>query len=151
MCGIRQRIFIELKPSFHRIDPDRTLSTGGQRMRPPAMIHPIHDIPGRLRFILPALRRDRRRAAAVRARMRAIEGVTSASANPLTGSLVVHYAGAAATRENIVASLAEFDPGIVPAEPASAVRARAVADMLAEAVVGRIIERALRAAVAAVI
>lgn len=115
------------------------------------MVLPVHDIPGRLRFILPVLRGDRRQAAALRARMRAVEGVTSALANPLTGSLTVKYIRAEATRKRILANLAEFGPAIAPPESARSARTRAMADQLANAIVERIVEGVLRAAVAAVI
>lgn len=115
------------------------------------MVLPVHDIPGRLRFIFPILRGNHRRAAALRARMRGVEGVTSASANPRTGSLIVKYIRAEATRDRIVASLVDFEPGIAPPETARAAQAPAMADRLADAIVERIVEGILRAAVAAVI
>jgi hypothetical protein len=115
------------------------------------MVLPIHDTPGRLRFRIRPIKGDRRSAAALRARMEAIEGVAAASANPLTGSLLVHHDGAPATRERILGSLGGFEPE--PVAPAFALgpRAAAVTDALTTAVVERVIEHALRAAVAAVI
>ena len=87
----------------------------------------------------------------LRARVRAIDGVISASANPLTGSLIVRYDGTDATREKIAASLAHFGPDIATPEPAGAARASAIADMVAPAIAEWIVEGALRAAVAAMI
>lgn len=85
-----------------------------------------------------------------RARMRAIDGVISASANPLTGSLIVHYRGAA-TRESILAAVAEFRPNPVIPESTGDRHAGKLADILANAIAERIIEHALRLAVAAAI
>lgn len=115
------------------------------------MVLPVHDVPGRLRFALPVLRANRRGAAVLRARVRAIAGVTSASANPLTGSLIVRYDGTDATRQKIAASLVTFGSDIPPPQPARAARANAIADTVAQAIVERIVESALRVAVAAVI
>jgi heavy-metal-associated domain-containing protein len=115
------------------------------------MVLPVHDIPGRLRFVLPALRANRRGAAGLRARVRAIDGVTSASANPLTGSLIVRYDGTHATREEIAASLLHFAPDIPRREPPGAGRASAIADIVVNAIVERIVESAVRVALAAVI
>ena len=64
-----------------------------------------HELPGRLRFSLPSLRRDTVRATALRDRLAALPGVTAASANPLTGSVLVLHDGGAVTRERIIAAI----------------------------------------------
>lgn len=111
------------------------------------MLLPVHDTPGRLRFVLPAIRGDQRRAAMLRARMRALDGVAEASANPLTGSLIVHYRGAAA-REAILGAVS----AMVPSGPSQEAKpANALADLLAKAIAERLVEHALRLAVAAAI
>jgi len=117
------------------------------------MVTPIHEIPGRFRFALPGLRGNPRAAAALRARIRAIEGVRSAQANPLTGSLIVRYDGAAQTRKSVFDGLGGFapDPSAPAPAPAALSPAGTVANVLTKALMERIIERALRAAVAAVI
>ena len=115
------------------------------------MLLPVHDIHGRLRFTLAAIRGDRRRTASLRARVRAIEGVSNATANPLTGSLIVQYDGARRTRERILASL-DGGPSALP-EPAAMVIpcAGTLAEILAKAVAERMVEHAIRIALAAVI
>ena len=82
--------------------------------------------------------------------MRAIPGVRSVAANAMTGSLLVHHDDAAETRANILASLAAFGPtaAIAARVPGTSDK---FADVLLNAIAERIIEHALRAAVAAVI
>lgn len=114
------------------------------------MLIPVHDIPGRLRFRLDPLRGDSRKAAMLCARVRAIEGVRSASVNPLTGSLIVCHDGSAEVRRNILAALDAIGPRPAAASRTAGVEAT-LADILAGAIADRIIERVLRAAVTAVV
>jgi len=51
----------------------------------------LHAIDGRLRVRLPELRGDRRAAARLRRELRALSGVSTVDANPLTGSVLVEY------------------------------------------------------------
>ncbi len=51
----------------------------------------LHEVPGRLRIKIPALRRDAHRAREIRRAILALQGVSSASANSLTGSVTVYY------------------------------------------------------------
>lgn len=69
------------------------------------MLSYCHDIPGRLRIVLPALKSDSRRARRIEAEMMALPGVWSATANPFTGSLLVRYTDAA-TRDVVLARFA---------------------------------------------
>lgn len=55
------------------------------------MSHYIHHLPGRLRVKSPHLKGDARRADAARTHVGSLEGVLSAEANPLTGSLLISY------------------------------------------------------------
>jgi hypothetical protein len=64
-----------------------------------------HDIPGRIRFAIPALKGCAARGRALGGYVEAITGVAAARVNPLTGSLIVDYDGAARTRERIFATL----------------------------------------------
>lgn len=54
------------------------------------MLEYMHFIPGRLRLRITALRHQRR-AAEAEAKVAAIPSVTSATANPLTGSLTINF------------------------------------------------------------
>jgi copper chaperone CopZ len=136
------------------------------------MITLVHDVPGRLRLVAPHVRHDRRAAAALRRRVRAMGGVASATVNPLTGSVIVHYDGAGCTRDRILHSLGVATPGpAMRSAPAAAAASRApillpapaprsgtiapqgkaIAEMIANAVAERLVERAVRMAVAALI
>lgn len=55
------------------------------------MSHYVHHVPGRLRVKAPALKRNPARAAGVCAAVTAVPGVSSAEANPVTGSLLIAY------------------------------------------------------------
>jgi hypothetical protein len=125
------------------------------------MIILVHDVPGRLRFFAPRVKRDQRAAAALRRRARAVPGVAAASANPLTGSLLVHHDGALATRARILDALevADLGPALAPprrepiraAAPSPTTRGDAIAELVANAVAERLVERALRMAVSALL
>lgn len=51
----------------------------------------LHHVPGRLRVRLALLRRNGPAVIALRARLLALEGVTSVSINPVTGSIIIYY------------------------------------------------------------
>jgi hypothetical protein len=55
------------------------------------MSHYVHHVPGRLRVKAPTLKRNPARAAGACAAITALYGVSSAEANPVTGSLLVTY------------------------------------------------------------
>jgi hypothetical protein len=114
-------------------------------MREPAALL-VHDLPGRLRFSLGAIKGHPVRASALAARLLAAPGILAARANPLTGSLVVEHDGSPGRREAVIAAL---DAGA----PTDSVPARdgGIAEMLATALIERLLERALHAAVAAII
>jgi copper chaperone CopZ len=67
-----------------------------------------HDIPGRIRFGIPSLKGNGAATLAVAALVEALEGVTTARVNMLTGSLIVEYDGAIRTRERIFVALVEL-------------------------------------------
>ena len=125
------------------------------------MMHLAHDIPGRLRLTTTHLKHDRRAAAALRSRIRTLGGVEMVSVNSQTGSVIVHYRGGAETRALILRSLGAAAPDAASAPvlqirapaPAPALRPRgdAVAEMVAGAIAERLVERAVRMAVAALI
>lgn len=51
----------------------------------------IHHLPGRLRVKSPHLKGDAGRAHAAREQVSGLDGVLGAEANPITGSLLIHY------------------------------------------------------------
>jgi hypothetical protein len=69
------------------------------------LIDLVHDIPGRIRFAIPALKGSAAHGQTLGAYAEAITGVAAARVNPLTGSFLVEYDGAAQTRERIFAAL----------------------------------------------
>jgi hypothetical protein len=75
------------------------------------MSHYVHHVPGRLRVKTPALKRSPARAERVCAAVTALQGVSSAEANPVTGSLVVTYDPLRADPRGVLARLA--DEGVI--------------------------------------
>jgi hypothetical protein len=67
----------------------------------------IHHIPGRLRLRSELVKRNDARAAEAVAFLRSIAGVHSAAANPLTGSLTIHYNTALTTGDALYKALKE--------------------------------------------
>ena len=55
------------------------------------MSHYVHHVPGRMRIRTPLLKRNEKRAQAVRALVTAQTGVKTADVNTVTGSVVIHY------------------------------------------------------------
>jgi Heavy metal associated domain 2 len=88
-----------VEPALHRNDAHLSQSCKYRRPIMAAgavrsfryMIQLVHDVPGRLRFRVASLKGDHRRAATLRHQVRALGGVTMASFNAVTGSLLVHY------------------------------------------------------------
>ncbi len=101
----------------------------------------LHELPGRLRISEPAIKAHPARAAALAAELRGLPGVTRASANPVTGSVVVEFAGA---RGPILDALR-----LQAALPAPS--ALGAIESLATALADRLLEHAVRAAVTALI
>ena len=65
-----------------------------------------HEVPGRLRFVSPVLKGDRRQASRLELQVRAIPGVTDVRLRRGSGSMIVLHDGTYATRETILRSLA---------------------------------------------
>lgn len=106
----------------------------------------LHELPGRLRARQPAIKGHPARAAALAADLRTLSGVTRASANAVTGSVVVEHDGARGAildRLGIGAQSASAAPTLFPMlNPL---------ENLAVSMAERLLERALRAAVTALI
>ena len=109
----------------------------------------VHELPGRLRFSLPYLRRDGRRAATLRDRLAALPGVLAASASPLTGSVLVTHDGQIATREQVIATIEGSLP--LPSLDRPALQTSAAVHQVVHSLVETLLERALEALIAAVI
>jgi copper chaperone CopZ len=105
-----------------------------------------HDIPGRLRAVLPCLRDNASAASARRAALLAIRGVTSVRVNLVTGSVTVLYETGAAARTRLLAALGcQGQPPITPA------RGSALVGMLTDAVAEHLAKAAVHALMAALI
>jgi hypothetical protein len=69
-----------------------------------------HEVAGRLRFVSPALKDDRRQASRLVRQVRAVPGVTNVLVRRTTGSLIVLHDGASATRQAILRTLPIASP-----------------------------------------
>ena len=68
----------------------------------------VHDVPGRMRFVVRALKRDHARGAALRERLLATRLVQTADFNPITGSVVVTHDQLVEARDAVFQSLDEL-------------------------------------------
>jgi copper chaperone CopZ len=83
-------------------------------------IEVISDVPGRVRLRVHGLHANAARAGEVAATVRALGGVTSAKANPRTGTLLVHFDPELTSVAEIVA---ELQPPLPARQPSAAERA----------------------------
>jgi copper chaperone CopZ len=102
-----------------------------------------HDIAGRLRIVVPHVQDDARAAAALRAALRGIDGVTEVEANVTAASVTVHYDPRGTARARVLDALghpkpAQLGPG-------------AVDNVLADAMAKHLAEAALHALLAALV
>ena len=122
----------------------------------PAAI-PKHELPNRVRFSLPCLRRDNPRATVLCVRLAALPGVAAAEVSALTGSVLVAYDGHAATREQVAELVGCCDRTPAPCVPAPRVSASGLPAWapgphpVLRALVEKLLEHALGAAIAAMI
>jgi hypothetical protein len=108
----------------------------------------VHDTPGRMRLLSAAAKGYPARAAVLAAQAHSLPGVIGASANPLTGSLVVRYDAGSQRRGELLRALGARVPA--PSERgADGMRVwfGPIVDLLAQ----RLAECLLRAAIAAMI
>jgi hypothetical protein len=104
----------------------------------------LHELPGRVRVLELAIKAHPARAAALAADLRKVPGVIRASANAVTGSVVVEYKG---TRGAVLRALGVETEAVRAASPPSALSGPI--EKLATSVAERLLEHALRAAVTA--
>jgi copper chaperone CopZ len=60
-------------------------------MKEISMTYYLHEVPGRIRIKIPALKKDREEASCLENLLKSISGVTSVSVNTLTGSVIVYF------------------------------------------------------------
>ncbi|HET6233776.1 MAG TPA: hypothetical protein VFE41_02250 [Acetobacteraceae bacterium] len=80
----------------------------------------VHDIPGRLRIVVPALKGEDRRAVALRADLQRLPAVQALQFNALTGSVLMAYDGLVRSRDAILRVLYDAGYGVVRPAPAVA-------------------------------
>jgi hypothetical protein len=108
----------------------------------------VHETPGRMRLLSAAAKGYPARAAMLAAQAHSLPGVVGASANPLTGSLIIRYDGGSHRRGELLRALGARIPA--PSER-SAERARAWFDPIIDLLAERLAECVLRVAIAAMI
>jgi len=67
----------------------------------------LHMLDGRLRIKIPQVKRSPQRAVAVEQLLRGLKGVTDATANPVTGNVLVFFTPAVTHQDDIIAALQE--------------------------------------------
>lgn len=118
--------------------------------------HYVHHVPGRLRVRAVAVKGSEEKASAVRALLQSTSGVRSVAANPVTGSVTIHYDQHATSHSALVNLLSErgyfvgrgpnnsdtFRPAVQ-----SSSQEPQIASKLAKVVAGLLIEEAVKALV----
>jgi copper chaperone CopZ len=113
----------------------------------------LHALDGRVRVRLSRIRGDRRTAARLRAKLRALSGVTAVDANPLTGSVLVEYDSARLAADDIF-DLLDVEPPVKEAQEGALLKRESshrrtdVRDAVAEKLVEFAAERLLMAVLA---
>ncbi|MFN8637273.1 MAG: hypothetical protein U0893_25775 [Chloroflexota bacterium] len=82
-----------------------TVSTGTPELRALSSVEVLSAVPGRARLRVQGLRDDAERAQAVVGAVLALDGVGKAEANPLTGTMLVHFDAGVTSVDRIVAAL----------------------------------------------
>jgi hypothetical protein len=109
----------------------------------------IHHLPGRLRLRVPEVKANGSYASSLETRLRTINGIRTAEANPVTGSVLIHY-----DHEHTVSVLRALKT--IPApnpkprhvqRPAMTTRQSELASLIARAALQRAVETAVEIAV----
>jgi copper chaperone CopZ len=121
------------------------------------MVHFIHHVPGRLRVKTATIKGRGVLADKAIAHLGALEGITSAAANPVTGSIVINYDAARMSAGRVLDSLRQggYIQEVVdghPERPAAGSRlAGRVGDTLLNKVIETVVERSAVALIGALI
>jgi hypothetical protein len=116
----------------------------------------VHEMPRRMRFVVPALKGDHARAAALCERLLAARLVQTADFNPITGSVVVTHDQLVGTRDAVLRALRELGYSATLSTPFSGAgkpRQRDVrgAAFVAKAALHFILDHALESAIVAIL
>jgi heavy metal translocating P-type ATPase len=95
--------------------------------------HLVHEVPGRLRFRIPALGEPGLEASFVEDWMQAAAAVTEARANQTARTLIVHYQGGNAARASVVHRLESFSQEEIPGYHEDGGREAEIAPMITTA------------------
>lgn len=121
------------------------------------MVHFIHHVPGRLRVKTATIKGQGMIADRAIAHLGGVEGITSAAANPVTGSIVVNYDAGKTSAERVLESLRQGgyirEPVHVPAgRPHAGPRiAERVGDTVLNKLIETLVERSAVALIGAII
>lgn len=112
------------------------------------MTYYYHELPGRVRIKIPALRRNPRKAEMLQSLLEDVRGVYSTSANTITGSIIIRFDSKRITTRDIIALLVregslDLSAGMVKQEYYSDAISKA-GHAASKALVGLALERALQ-------
>jgi hypothetical protein len=107
------------------------------------MVHAVHHVAGRLRVRNPAIKRNAAAAARYCDVVRCLPGVWGATANAVTGSVVIRYDHRFTTHRELL--------GLLGAKPLRHRPGDRLAEKIGQALVERMIEHSARALIAALI
>ena len=111
------------------------------------MSHYVHHVPGRMRIRTPILKRNEKRAQAVRELVTAQTGVKTAEVNTITGSMVIHYDPKRTTSTALFDLLKKEGCAIAADHSAAtgiASRGDALSSGVSKAVIGVVVENLLK-------
>ncbi|NTV09806.1 MAG: hypothetical protein HGA47_03425 [Zoogloea sp.] len=111
----------------------------------------VHDLPGRFRIKIPAIKGNDSLVHMACRRMEEQEGVLSVRGNALTGSLLVHYDVRRVTSVSLLATLEKGGFLSLSARPASRGQGPDVTDRIVNKLVESMVERSAVALIAALI
>jgi copper chaperone CopZ len=115
----------------------------------------VHHIPGRLRMRVAAVKRNPEAARVARQRLSAVEGVLSAEANAVTGSVTVRYDQARISHHDLLNVLrrAGYCPESTGSNPSISPESviNGYADLVAEKVATFVVKKALERSAGALI
>ena len=135
---------------------DRSVSARVDLFPGPVVL--VHDLPGRLRFVLPALKGGGPAADALCARLRQQHAVRDVTIRAVTGSLLVIYEALPGARDGVLHALHTAGVGIAPqaacrasASPNQGDAGGRLAGTLMKAAFHFMIDHALQGAIAAIV
>jgi len=117
-----------------------------------------HELPGRLRFLLPRIKRDAQQARALHDQIATVAGVTEVSANAVIGSVLIRHHGSEDTRQRIIGAIEHAGYRLVSDRPLRGLTVHpgaqpiaATVEPIVQAVVEKLLERMLHSALGAMI